>query len=186
MQSDPPRYNPRVPRLRHTVFNSLSVLSLLLCVASVIYGAAGYGSTRDDRTVWIGMGSAVFVWSDRGVFAIGVSTGFPNRDCAENHMRLSAPMPPPQRWSFIVFEWVTQSCLATDGATNAQLNSYGAWFNIPYAIAMTLPLPVLRALSIFRKRARPGCCRHCGYDLRATPARCPECGAVPAPPHAAS
>jgi hypothetical protein len=25
------------------VFNSLSVLSLLLCVASVIYGAAGYG-----------------------------------------------------------------------------------------------------------------------------------------------
>jgi hypothetical protein len=120
------------------------------------------------------MGSAVFVWSDRGVFAIGVSTGFPNRDCAENHMRLSAPMPPPQRWSFIVFEWVTQSCLATDGATNAQLNSYGAWFNIPYAIAMTLPLPVLRALSIFRKRARPGCCRHCGYDLRATPARLPR------------
>ena len=56
------------------------------------------------------------------------------------------------------------------------------WF---VAIAMTmLLLVVLRSESRARRRrwrARHGCCVQCGYDLRASSERCPECGvAIPA------
>jgi len=47
---------------------------------------------------------------------------------------------------------------------------------------MTLILPVSLVLSRrFYAKPKVGFCSGCGYDLRETPGRCPECGAVPIP-----
>jgi hypothetical protein len=49
------------------------------------------------------------------------------------------------------------------------------WFVVALA---TLPVGVARTRTVLsrRLRARRGMCPDCGYDLRGTPDRCPECG----------
>jgi hypothetical protein len=52
-----------------------------------------------------------------------------------------------------------------------------------FATLFTAFLPILAIRLLLRARSRTtvGLCRVCGYDLRATPDRCPECGSpIPA------
>ncbi len=54
------------------------------------------------------------------------------------------------------------------------------WPVLPIALVVT-PL-LTRRLSrdlVAWRRGERGCCASCGYDLRSTPERCPECGAEP-------
>lgn len=83
--------------------------------------------------------------------------------------------------SFLGFRATKARGTRSDMDGNVYPMSYGFvvlphWF---LAVATFVPpaLFTARRLRTWRRRAR-SLCASCGYDLRATPDRCPECGAV--------
>jgi hypothetical protein len=68
-------------------------------------------------------------------------------------------------------------------ATFPDHTSWQLWCDFWLLAAVSAPLPGVWLARRFRsaRRRAQGVCRRCGYDLRATPGRCPECGAPAAP-----
>src|SRR5438046_5389810 len=117
--------------------------------------------------------------------------------------RTNWPLPRPQlnrnawsreTWRPPAIHWPNWEYFDYSPATAAR----GLWLNDQYHLGIPwwlvfllsgLPLLPLRRCGRNAIRVSKGLCPTCGYDLRATPERCPECGtAISAsaspPPHA--
>jgi hypothetical protein len=160
--------------------NVLTVASLLLCLAAV--GAWGRSYWRTDRfTVLVG-DRRMFVETD-GQRINGCWTSRPYFD----PMWRAEPAGNAGSWheffhrrtgGWLGFRVVpTYHQTSRDPASDVWFTEVGVPFYFVFWTAALLP--AARARRALRRRARsPGLCPACGYDCRATPERCPECGRV--------
>lgn len=177
-----------VPRPVRHLFTILSVMSLLLCAATCVLWVRTHW--RWDR-----------INHECGNLRTRV-VGTCDDGCYAQLIAQSWGTPKPISWSYSadrpgtsLFQTADWSCpgLAagrTDYGTLQMgtlppLTIRGRYILIHFwlLVAATAVPPAFAMLRRHRNRpALPGLCQSCGYDLRATPDRCPECGIVAATP----
>jgi hypothetical protein len=165
-------------RLRRIIFNGLTVLSLLLCVATVVLWVRSR-STADvlsrchsgnEYVLRSGFGSvSVGRFSFRGNYKLGDSPLRLGHADLTNPVTREAYASMDRMWGF-KYERQVEPGLGMVGYRSRMPD----WF----LIAIFAAMPALCAISLYRARRRNhvGLCPSCNYDLRATPERCPECG----------
>jgi hypothetical protein len=188
-----------VRRLPRILLHALTALSLLLGVATAALWARSYW--RTDSIV-IGMPGEAEWPGDHGpislTFHVDSSRGaiVLTRWEEETRARLDEPDPVPPTFRMSAYHspapwrvepgWQTHrwdghagffsgSEYYSGSAASSQLRYFALPYWCPVLILTLFASPMLAR---FRRRNRPGLCHHCGYDLRATPDRCPECGRI--------
>lgn len=152
----------------------LTVLSGVLCAAAVAMWVRSEG--RADGYLWHNPNSDTwrYLGSQRGQIFIENGrvgfTGFESYPLAPE----TAEMPwETFRWNCPGIEY--KSC------EKASWSREGFWFiGVRFwLIASVFAITTGLFYRWLPGAIRPGHCRRCGYDLRATLAKCPECGATP-------
>jgi hypothetical protein len=90
-----------------------------------------------------------------------------------------APVVPRGSGEVLGFSWNRTKMLDVDGtaSVNYVQFTFPHWFAIAATCGlMVMPIVHNRRARRQHRRMESGCCVHCGYDLRASPGRCPECG----------
>lgn len=188
--------------MRKPLFNVLTALSLLMFVltAAVIVRSFFASDMIEHFTPGVTNGSVLQRWRVRLLFGRGIMLVLyqhetDREDDPAQFAKDRNSYEHVRPWSYNVFPptWPTRAphqwlgCGYCDesivnragwSAPTLRFVRVALWFPL---ILFAL-LPVGRNLLWHRRRRRIAAriCPACGYDLRATPDRCPECGAVPA------
>jgi hypothetical protein len=165
-------------RLARVAFHVLTAVSLLLCVAAGFLWVRNLHSAEWmicdfvlDTPIGEMLGTRYEVHADRGrieLYAVA-HTRRPWR------RRLQSE---PGHWTFRRESDETPSGTPEHGV-RWRFNSAGIDVEMPAWLLM-LACALMPSIWMFARRRSPtrhaGLCPACGYDVRATPSRCPECG----------
>lgn len=179
--------------MRRRLFTFCSTLSLLGCI--LICATWARSHWVQDEIKWGWTGGMVWVWTPKGHLEVGLYRGDCSREPADFFGFKREPSPvsdpidsfiyleidPPdklveRKWGG--FAWYSVQRRRTPGEVQAE--GVAPFWSIAAATALLPLIWLLRRLRSRGQRARQkslGLCPSCGYDLRATPQRCPECGA---------
>ena len=170
------------------------LVALFSLVSLLVFAAASVMWVRSHRggDAWNRMSEPLYegygVFSYRGAVSYIRTRIPPPRPLDPQRVRVSSRevnLEKPREWSVPGITW-RDRWLATDPAEPDQADFlYQRRVTLRYWLIVLLAglLPAAQALAIARRRwrkrrLRHGRCASCGYDLRATPQRCPECGAT--------
>jgi hypothetical protein len=197
------RYNPPVRSFLRILLGALSFLSLVLCVATLVLWVRGHWVADHVRWVRWRIDSmterqAVLSLTSSGG-GVGIRKYALRRLIADEtelaRVRRESPRHPAwgwERWpepkypagsrfpSLLNRIGIYYHLDRQSGAWGWQWDRWAAVPNWLLAGAFAA-LPAWRAIRwrrACRRRKNSGLCAYCGYDIRATPLRCPECGTV--------
>jgi hypothetical protein len=171
-------------RLRRTLFNAATVLSLVLGAATLLLWRLSY--PFGDEPCCVSLGRSCFVISSfEGSIGFGIITSYRPAD-EPSSLRIvahwndvdSASTGARPTGRILLVPFGDEATHHRDGTLITRHRTLFIphwWLLIVLGI---LPIQWLRRRR--RSEGRAGCCVQCGYDLRATPDRCPECGTAPA------
>jgi hypothetical protein len=155
--------------MKRRVFSVLAGVSMLLCVAVVVLWVRSY-ERRDELLIFLpqtGTSEILSIRSYAGDIDFELNR-LPGCGFGFTWQLISEPISSAERSTFgKQWHWIFRL-----GGLDSRI-LFPAW--LPGALLLVIP--TRRALA--RRKTRPGLCPTCGYDLRATPQRCPECGIVP-------
>jgi hypothetical protein len=165
------------------LLNLLTALSLLLCVAVVVlWVRSQWESDRVMRGSPWDTDTQVVVMSSDGVISVGLFQGF-NRMVGWCWVTESAA-------PYDAYPWTVWGRLGFGSRWDAGPDQYGCRSRViefpTWLVAVSLSMLPLRFALGRPGRPKCGLCARCGYDLRATPGRCPECGVVSPTPRSPS